>query len=171
MPKAQESPPGFCCLVFFIAVQSMDSGDAAPSSSMGLDSDNQDAAVNDSAMSQQQEACTSNGTHVHPDPQQHQQAAANGGEQQQDDAQQRLHAAAAALGSNGQTMPDQPETLVYESRVLRTTEDLSTAHAVVADFGNACWTHKHFADNIQHAAIQVSGVMSVGCWIPPPDPP
>jgi hypothetical protein len=39
--------------------------------------------------------------------------------------------------------------LVYESRVLQSVEDLVTAHAVVVDFGNACWTHKHFTDDIQ----------------------
>jgi hypothetical protein len=39
--------------------------------------------------------------------------------------------------------------LVYESRVLQSVEDLVTAHAVVVDFGNACWTYKHFTDDIQ----------------------
>lgn len=43
----------------------------------------------------------------------------------------------------------QQEVLVYESRVLQTVEDLLTAKAVVVDFGNACWTHKHFTDDIQ----------------------
>lgn len=42
-----------------------------------------------------------------------------------------------------------PKTLVYESRVLKTVEDLEAAKCVVVDFGNACWTYKHFTDDIQ----------------------
>jgi serine/threonine-protein kinase SRPK3 len=72
-------------------------------------------------------------------------------------------AAAAAAGSQPEQpqpstpppadVPEQqqqpPEVLVYESRVLSTAEDMLTAKAVVVDFGNACWTHKHFTDDIQ----------------------
>eukprot|EP00879_Flechtneria_rotunda_P012527 GHRR01013080.1.p1 GENE.GHRR01013080.1~~GHRR01013080.1.p1 ORF type:complete len:446 (+),score=175.58 GHRR01013080.1:873-2210(+) len=86
-------------------------------------------------------------------------AAANGlGQQQHDNEQQQLkdrqesgrHASSTdganglAKGTNGK-----PETLVYESRVLHTADDLLTAQAVVVDFGNACWTNKHFTDDIQ----------------------
>ena len=38
---------------------------------------------------------------------------------------------------------------VYESRVLATEEDLERAEMKIVDFGNACWTHKHFTDDIQ----------------------
>jgi hypothetical protein len=54
-----------------------------------------------------------------------------------------------------QPQPQQPqqqqpeEVLVYESRVLHSVDDLLSAKAVVVDFGNACWTHKHFTDDIQ----------------------
>ena len=45
--------------------------------------------------------------------------------------------------------PPQPPPLVYESRCVRGTLELASAQAVVVDFGNACWTHKHFTDDIQ----------------------
>lgn len=54
-----------------------------------------------------------------------------------------------APASAVQQPPPQSEVLVYESRVLSTDVDLLTAKAVVVDFGNACWTHKHFTDDIQ----------------------
>jgi hypothetical protein len=147
--------------MLFVA-QFTDSVDTAPNGCTGLDSDNQDAPEVDSAMSLQQEACASNGAQLHPDLQQ-QQAAANGIEQQQEDARQQPHA--ASLGSNGQITPGQLETLLYESRVLRTTEDLSTAHAVVVDFGNACWTYKHFTDDIQTRQYRSVGAV-VECFTP-----
>lgn len=76
------------------------------------------------------------------DQQQQQQSTPAPGQQQQQE-----------LGTP-QGMPDQQqqqpeEVLVYESRVLNSVDDLLTAKAVVVDFGNACWTHKHFTDDIQ----------------------
>jgi hypothetical protein len=42
---------------------------------------------------------------------------------------------------------------VYESRVLTSDEDLATAGAKIVDFGNACWTYKHFTDDIQVSTV------------------
>jgi hypothetical protein len=68
-------------------------------------------------------------------------AAANGtadhGSREQSEQQQRR---------KGQVVE---QHFVYESRVLATEEDLERAEMKIVDFGNACWTHKHFTDDIQ----------------------
>jgi serine/threonine-protein kinase SRPK3 len=73
--------------------------------------------------------------------------------------QNGIHPPAQANGQSEQPQPSSPapsstlqqqeEVLVYESRVVDTVDALLTAKAVVVDFGNACWTHKHFTDDIQ----------------------
>jgi serine/threonine-protein kinase SRPK3 len=72
--------------------------------------------------------------------------------------------AAAAAGGQGGAMsnghappisaangsgPGGAKQYVYESRVLTSDEDLASAGAKIVDFGNACWTYKHFTDDIQ----------------------
>ncbi|KAF6263671.1 kinase-like domain-containing protein [Scenedesmus sp. NREL 46B-D3] len=113
-------------------------------------------------------------------------AAANGTAEQQDaqqpQPQQDAGAAGAAGNSSGAvngTAPaagDAPaggssklEVLVYESRVLRSVEDLVTAHAVVVDFGNACWTYKHFTDDIQTRQYRSPEVILGAKYGPPAD--
>jgi serine/threonine-protein kinase SRPK3 len=62
-------------------------------------------------------------------------------------------AAAAAAAQQQQEVaaaePPPRKQLVYESRVLRTAGDLATASAKIVDFGNACWLHKRFTDDVQ----------------------
>lgn len=76
--------------------------------------------------------------------------------QQQLQDRQQAGQQASTAGQAGAAAPSTPppastqqEVLVYESRVVDTVEGLLTAKAVVVDFGNACWTHKHFTDDIQ----------------------
>ncbi len=57
--------------------------------------------------------------------------------------------AAAGPSSNGTSAggaPVPPQR--YEAHVL-TEEELPAARCKLVDFGNACWTHKHFTDDIQ----------------------
>lgn len=49
-----------------------------------------------------------------------------------------------APGGNGSS----EQHLVYESRVL-SEADMPSARCKIVDFGNACWTYKHFTDDIQ----------------------
>jgi hypothetical protein len=116
--------------------------DATGKADAGDDADSKAAAVAAAAQQQQQ-----NGA-----------AAANGLSEQQHTASE---AAPGSPGSGADVVPPSPpsaaplqpspqqELLVYESRVLNTPSELLTARAVVVDFGNACWTHKHFTDDIQ----------------------
>lgn len=78
-------------------------------------------------------------------PEQHEQ------QQLQDRQQSGQHASttAPAEAVANSIEAKQPKTLVYESQVLKTVEDLEAAKCVVVDFGNACWTYKHFTDDIQ----------------------
>lgn len=138
----------------------------AASSMADADDADADAAEVDSHTQQQQQQ---NGKHHSSssadaaEAAQQQEAAATNGtaEQQQGEQQQQHPAAADTNGTAGKSSEaangagdaaagsSKPEVLVYESRVLQTVEDLTTAHAVVVDFGNACWTYKHFTDDIQ----------------------
>jgi len=141
-------PPIACCLTSLLTVRavqvssSMQDGDEADSDAVG--------AVAESKLEQ-------NGIHLQrdtsaatlassPPDQQHKQ-------QQLQDRQQAGQQASTAGGTAAPSTPPpastQQEVLVYESRVVDTVEGLLTAKAVVVDFGNACWTHKHFTDDIQ----------------------
>jgi hypothetical protein len=141
-----------------------------------VDADDADGTEVDShaqQQQQQQQQPVQNGHHSSSsadaaDAAQQQEAAAVNGtaDQQQQEAQQQHGDAADANGTTGNSSKaangtaagdagdaaagsSKPEVLVYESRVLQSVEDLVTAHAVVVDFGNACWTYKHFTDDIQ----------------------
>lgn len=75
-------------------------------------------------------------------------------EQEQQLLQQRQESgqhASTTAAANGTSDPNskQSKPLVYESRVLQSSADMETAKCVVVDFGNACWTYKHFTDDIQ----------------------
>ncbi|KAF8072658.1 Serine/threonine-protein kinase SRPK [Scenedesmus sp. PABB004] len=111
-------------------------------------------------------------------------AAAPQQEQQQEQQQQQQPPAQDALAerqASGQhasstggappapAPPPPPATLVYESRVLSGTEALSGARAVVVDFGNACWTHKHFTDDIQTRQYRSPEVILGAKYGPPAD--
>jgi hypothetical protein len=159
-----------------------------------VDADDADTAEVDSHAQQQQQPMQNGQHHsssstdaAEAAQQQEAAAAANGStEQQQQEAQQpaqqQQHGDAAdangtvgnsSEAANGASAGDagdaaagssKPEVLVYESRVLQSVEDLVTAHAVVVDFGNACWTYKHFTDDIQTRQYRCGRGRRSSCW-------
>lgn len=51
--------------------------------------------------------------------------------------------------SDREGMPEEQKEAFLEAQVKRLNENYSQANVKVVDLGNACWTHKHYTDDIQ----------------------
>jgi serine/threonine protein kinase len=51
--------------------------------------------------------------------------------------------------SAGGGVPDEEKEALMEANMKRLNEFYAHAHAKIVDLGNACWTHKHFTEDIQ----------------------